>query len=148
MQKKYKNGKLWCYGIKFANGWSNLNLRFSDTHHFCISIQTFCDLSTPRQAHLPYSTFQAHLPYSTFYITLYVRHTWGASMEQILANKTWPDRAKTMCSRNLENHIIHSESAVSCSKEVNGFNQGSIYTNMAGIVGAEKWLNVTIFLPK
>lgn len=56
-------------------------------------------------------------------------------MEQILANKTWPDRAKMMCSRNVENHIIHSESAVSCRKEYS-FDQGSIYTDMAGIVEA------------
>lgn len=35
-------------------------------------------------------------------------------MEQILANSTWPDRAKRMCSLKVENHITHSKSAVSC----------------------------------
>lgn len=41
--------------------------------------------------------------------------TCGASMEQILANRTCPERANRMCSLNVENHIIHSKSAVSCN---------------------------------
>lgn len=41
------------------------------------------------------------------------RSTCGASMEQILAKSTWPDRANRMCILKVENHIIHSKSAVS-----------------------------------
>lgn len=48
-------------------------------------------------------------------------------MEQILANSTWPDRANRMCILKVENHIIHSKSAVSCrsvktgKKKINDF---------------------------
>lgn len=42
------------------------------------------------------------------------RSTCGASMEQILANSTWPESANMMWSLKVENHISHSKSAVSC----------------------------------
>lgn len=43
------------------------------------------------------------------------RLTWGAVMEQILAKRTCPERAKMMKFRNEENHMAHSKSAVSCA---------------------------------
>lgn len=51
--------------------------------------------------------------------------TCGAVMEQILANSTWPERAKMMKFLNEVNHMAHSKSAVSCkdrTKAVKGAN--------------------------
>lgn len=53
-------------------------------------------------------------PLSACSVDQFCRSTCGASMEQILANSTWPDRANRMCILKVENHIIHSKSAVSC----------------------------------
>lgn len=61
-------------------------------------------------------TYYPFLPGAAFMVIINQlrRSTCGANMEQILANSTWPDRANRMCSLKVENHIIHSKSAVSC----------------------------------
>lgn len=43
--------------------------------------------------------------------------TFGATRENILAKITWPTRAKRIWLRNVVNHITHSKSAASYSKE-------------------------------